>query len=239
MAVPLSNNTQLAQAPVEASLVEPEAPRGYTIAMQRYDAAGRPNHLNITIPDGANMDAIKDNPVMLAAVLKDGDPVWKQYDFGFVLVAVMHSRSLGLDIMQGDIYPIEGRLGVSDWAKIKYARSHMNLKYTVEMVEGGIIKIPWKTRSEEGLWEGNDLTCTVKFYEAGAKADDMPVSTYTTSLKAWFEGRSKEWKERTRESLRRKALARGYQELCPVGTEPSEAPPLPEPSVRVYGNPVP
>lgn len=211
-------------------------PTGYAIKMKRYDASGVPSELSVHIPEGASLDAIKANPLLLTAVLKDGDPTWRQMEPGFILVAVMHAASLGLDILQGDVYAVEGRIGISDWAKIKYARSH-GYRADVEIEDGPEISIPWETRKETKILVTPNFKATATVYDSNGQR----VSTYTTDLKQWF-GNSTEWFKRPKESLRRKCLARAYQEVCPVGTEPDEVPAptampsMPSPSLG-FGDP--
>lgn len=203
--------------------VPPPTPdTGYTIQIRRFSASGNNQPLVVHIPEGATPESIRNNPLLLACVLKDGDPVWSQYEPGFVLVAALKAAGLGLDLLEGDIYPVEGRLGISDWAKIKYARSH-GYRCTVEFKTGPSVTWPWETKREKGVWQGTDDTCTVTVLD---KSDKI-INVYSTNLKAWWVGHSKEWRDRTAESLRRKAIARAYQEVCPVGVDPEEAPPLP------------
>lgn len=202
--------------------VPPSTPdTGYTIQIKRFSASGNNQPLVVHIPEGASPEAIRNNPLLLACVLKDGDPVWSQYEPGFVLVAALKAAGLGLDLLEGDIYPVEGRLGISDWAKIKYARSK-GYRATVEFTKGPSVSWEWSTRQAKGMWTGTDDTCTVTVYTK----DDKVVNVYATTLKAWWVGHSKEWRDRTAESLRRKAIARAYQEVCPVGVDPEEAPPI-------------
>jgi hypothetical protein len=208
MAEPQSSN-QLVKAGTSGS-------EGYSIQLSRPSAAGKMSEMVVHIPAGMSVDALRENPMLLAAALKDGDPTWAPYDFGFVFVAVLHAASLGLDIIQGDVYPVDGRIGVSDWAKIKYARNTGKYRHEVDMGELPPCKVAG--RKGELLYDGPNYECTVRIY-----SNDLLETTYTTQLKNWV-GKSTEWVQRPAESLRRKALARAYQEICPVGTEPSEVP---------------
>ncbi len=210
--------------PQNQSAIVQASDGGYAINIRRYDAAGQATPLVVRIPENASLPDIMKSPLLLAAALKDGDPTWQQYDLGFVLVAVMHAQSLGLDILQGDVYPVEGRIGISDWAVIKHARAQGRYRHEVKIEEGPTIEIPWETKRESGVWRGPGYTATVTVYERLADGTEVVATVYTTSLRVWFEGRSKEWRERPVESLRRKALRRAYQEVCPVGIEPDEAP---------------
>ena len=233
MAEPLStsgitqnDNAKPTVQPVEKFMgveVLPQVPDpGYTITVRRFSSSGDAKPLIVHIPENASPDAIRNNPLLLAAVLKDGDPVWSNYEPGFVLVAALKAAGLGLDLLEGDIYPVEGRLGISDWAKIKYARSK-GFRAIVKWETGEKVSWPWETKREKGIWDGTNDKCVVDVLDR----NDKLVNTYETTLKAWFVGHSKEWRERSAESLRRKAIARAYQEVCPVGIDPEEAPPLP------------
>lgn len=230
MAEPLSTTdtslTKPTAQPVQSFMgvpVEPPTPveGGYKITIKRFNPGGQSQDLVAWIPEKASPATIRDNPVLLAAVLKDGDPTWQPYEPGFILVAALKAAGLGLDLLEGDIYPVQGRLGISDWAKIKYARSH-GYRATCEMKQGPNVSWDWATSREKGIWRGTNDTAVVTVYDKHDKA----VNVYETALKAWFVGSSKEWRDRTAESLRRKALARAYQEVCPVGIDPEEAPPM-------------
>jgi hypothetical protein len=212
---------------VEVRPPEPEG--GYTITIRRFNASGDAKPLVVHIPQGATPEQIRSNPMLLAAVLKDGDPVWSQMEPGFVLVAALKAAGLGLDLLEGDIYPVEGRLGISDWAKIKYARSK-GYRAIVRTTVGPQVNWDWKTAKQQGIWTGTNDTIAVDVLNLHGEI----VNTYETSLKAWWEGRSNEWRQRPSESLRRKAIARAYQEVCPVGIDPEEAPPL-QPSLSIAG----
>jgi hypothetical protein len=197
---------------------------GYTIRVRRYDAAGAAQPLIVHIPENASLASIRDNPLLLAAVLKDGDPVWTSCEPGFVLVAVLHANSLGLDILQGDIYPIEGRLAVSDKAKIKYALAQNIFSDAPEIItaEGPEIVIPWETRRGKGEYRGPDLITTVKLHVHDWAA---PV-IYTARLKSWFKGANPNWVSNPHSMLELRAYAKACERVCPVGTQPEEAPPL-------------
>lgn len=205
--------------------VEPQTPEtGYTIAIRRFDAAGQAKPLVVHIPENASLASIKENPLLLAAVLKDGDPVWANCEPGFVLVAVLHANSLGLDILQGDIYPIEGRMAVSDKAKIKYALNSglFSNAPEIDTLEGPAVKIPWETRRGKGEYFGPDLTTTVKLH---VKNWALPV-VYTAKLAAWFKGANPNWVSNPRAMLEMRCYAKACERVCPVGTQPEEAPPL-------------
>jgi hypothetical protein len=205
--------------------VEPHTPEnGYTISIRRFSASGDAKPLVVHIPENASLASIRQNPLLLAAVLKDGDPVWQQCEPGFILVAVLHANSLGLDILQGDIYPIEGRMAVSDKAKIKYALNAGIFSDAPEIitVEGPAVAIPWETRRGKGTYTGPNLTTTVKLHVRGWA---LPV-VYTAELRAWFRGANPNWMSNPKGMLELRAYAKACERVCPVGTQPDEAPPL-------------
>jgi hypothetical protein len=162
--------------------------------------------------------------LLMAAVLKDGDPVWSAFEPGFVLVAALQAASYGLSLLEGDIYPVEGRLAVSDKAKIKYALASGMIVDAprIETVEGQQIDIPWETKREKGVWMGKDLTTTVTLKIRGW---ENPL-VYRTSLKSWFRGNNPNWKSNPQGMLELRAYAKACERVCPVGTQPEEAPPL-------------
>src|SRR4029077_8261106 len=96
-----------------------------------------------------------------------------------------------LDILQGDIYPIEGRMAVSDKAKIKYALAQGIFSNAPSIVteEGPQVVIPWETRRGKGEYRGPDLKTTVRL---AVKGWSEPI-VYTTELKSWFKGANPNW----------------------------------------------
>lgn len=208
-----------------AAIVPAVAETGYTITLNRYGADGKPRPLTVRIPENADLDLMRKQPLLLAALLKDSDPIWMNYEPGFVLEAVLYAQTLGLDIIQKDIYPIEGRLAVSDKAKIRYARSQGGYRHEVAMEPGEAITLPWRTAKESGNYVGTNLRATVRIYSK--EFGDVPLNVYSTTLKAWFKGSNPNWRDRPDEMLRLRCIAKAYEEVCPVGTEPDEAPPIP------------
>jgi hypothetical protein len=203
--------------------VEPQTPdSGYTISINRFGANGQSKPLVVHIPENASLGMIRENPLLLAAVLKDGDPVWSGYEPGFVLIAVLHANSLGLDILQGDIYPIEGRIAVSDKAKIKYALNSGLFNDAPEITTevGAKVTIPWETRRGKGEYVGPDLKTTVKLHIRGWQ---LPV-VYTAELRSWFKGANPNWVSNPQAMLEMRAYAKACERVCPVGTQPEEAP---------------
>jgi hypothetical protein len=201
-----------------------QADEGYSIAIKRYGAGGVASPMVVRIPADASLVSIRTNPMLLAAVLKDGDPVWSNYELGFILVAVLHAASLDLDILQGDIYPIEGRIAVSDKAKIKYAiNAHIFSNAPEITTEAGpLIKIPWKTARDAGTYEGPNYKTTVKLHVRGW---DAPL-VYTAELTAWFKGSNPNWRSNPIGMLELRTYAKACERVRPVGTQPEEAPPL-------------
>jgi hypothetical protein len=233
MAEPLSTtDVSLAPEPTARPIerfmgveVPPPTPQdGYTITIRRFAAAGDVKPMVVHIPQGATVDSIVNTPLILAALLKDGDPVWQQMEPGFVLYACCRAQRLGLDIMDGDIYPIEGRTATSDKAKIKFALRSGKLSDApqIETTEGQQIDIPWETKREKGVWTGKDLTTTVTLRVRGW---DSPL-VYRTTLRKWFKGSNPNWRNNPEGMLELRAYAKACERVCPVGLEPEEAPPL-------------
>lgn len=205
--------------------VEPQVPdSGYKLTIKRFNAAGAGQPLIVHLPETTNARVLKDNPLLMAAVLKDGDPVWQNYDIGFVLVATLYASSLGLDILQGDVYPVQGRTAVSDKAKIKYALQQAIFSDApeIETKKGPPINIEYESKGRKETWTGPDMTTIVKLH---VKGWDLPV-VYTADLKSWFKGNNPNWRDNPASMLELRAYAKACERVCPVGTQPEEAPPL-------------
>lgn len=211
------------------SAIVPAAQAGpsYTLAITEFDAAGGRSVLSVPLPQDEKWGSV----MLRAALLKKGGS-WKAYDIPTIIHAVVYADNLGLDIMAGDVYCAEeGRLSTTAGAKIKHAmQSGRVSSYAVDIQPGKPITIPYTLKGQQEKYEGTNLEATVT-----VKVRDLeePV-VYRTTLAEWFTGRNPNWRTRPAYMLRKNALSKVLEEVCPMGTEADEAPPV-EPVSNVPG----
>lgn len=191
----------------------------YTLAITEFDAGGKASTLSVPLPQDEKWGSV----MLRAALLKKGGN-WKGYDIPTIIHAVVYADNLGLDIMAGDVYCAEeGRLSTTAGAKIKHAmQSGRVTGYSVDIQPGKPIEIPYTLKNQQEKYTGTNLeaTVTVKVRDL-----DEPV-VYKTTLAEWFTGRNPNWRTRPAYMLRKNALSKVLEEVCPMGTEADEAPPL-------------
>lgn len=196
-----------------------QAKASYTLAITEYDAAGKANILSVPLPQDEKWGSV----MLRAALLKRGGS-WKAYDIPTIIHAVVYADNLGLDIMAGDVYCAEeGRLSTTAGAKIKHAmQSGRVASYSVDIQPGKPISIPYTIKNQQETYTGTNLEATVT-----VKVRDLeePV-VYKTTLAEWFTGRNPNWRTRPAYMLRKNALSKVLEEVCPMGTESDEAPPI-------------
>lgn len=194
----------------------------YNIEIKEFNAAGGSSKFIVPIP--TNVDPLQMAMMLEAAILKK--TTWKDKDFPTILHAVAYARRMGLDIMAGDVYMAEeGRLSTTAGAKIRHAMTGDRVEgYTVDVMEGPEVTIPWRTSKESGEYKGPNYKAKVTVHVKGFKA---PV-VYETTLSEWFVGRNPNWRTRPMYMLRRNALSKALEEVAPMGVEAEEAPPLVE-----------
>lgn len=215
-----------------STAIVPANPGEYNISIREFDAAGRANNFIVPVP--TNVDSQQVGVMLRSAILKR--TTWKDKDMPTILHAVIYADRMGLDIMAGDVYMAnEGRLSTTAGAKIRHAMSSGKIKgYTIDMVEGEPITIPWRTSKEAGEYKGPNYRAKVTVHVEGFT---VPM-TYETTLSEWFVGINPNWRTRPMYMLRRNALSKALEEVAPMGVEPEEAPPLVEaPPQQVGGYP--
>lgn len=191
----------------------------YTLSITEFDAAGKTSELRVPLPQDEKWGSV----MLRAALLKKGGS-WKAYDIPTIIHAVVYADNLGLDIMAGDVYQAEeGRLSTTAGAKIKHAmQSGRILGYEVKIDKGVPVKIPYKLKNEDRVYEGTNLVATVTVH---VRDLTLPV-VYETTLAEWFTGRNPNWRDRPAYMLRKNALSKVMEEAVPMGTEGDEAPPI-------------
>lgn len=201
-----------------SAIVPAATAASYSLSIVEYDAGGAKSTLSVPLPQ----DEKWGNVMLRAALLKKGGN-WKAYDIPTIIHAVVYADNLGLDIMAGDVYCAEeGRLSTTAGAKIKHAmQSGRIASYEVQMEPGEPITIPYTLKNQQETYKGTNLKATVTVQ---VKDMDKPV-VYTTTLAEWFTGRNPNWRTRPAYMLRKNALSKVMEEVCPLGTEADEAPP--------------
>lgn len=192
----------------------------YQIQVSEFDAAGKRSSFAVPVP--TNMNSQEASVMLRLAILKR--TTWKSYDIPTILHAILYADRMGLDIVAGDVYSVDGgRLATTAAAKIRHAMASGKIAgYNVEITEGPEITIKWQSSKGPGEWTGPNLKATVTVY---VKDWEKPM-TYTTTLEEWFMGGNPNWKSRPAYMLRRNALSKALEEVSPMGVEPDEAPPL-------------
>lgn len=199
----------------------------YQIAIREFTPSGQATSFMVPVPTSIDSQAVS---VMLrAAILKK--TTWKDKDFPTILHAVIYADRMGLDIMAGDVYSIDGgRMSTTAGAKIRHAMGKGIIEgYDIEMVEGPKIKLPYTEKNMDKVFETPELTATVTVDVKGWK---RPV-VYTAKLSEWFTGRNPNWRERPAYMLRKNALGKAMEEVAPMGVEADEAPPLDSPATTL------
>jgi hypothetical protein len=188
----------------------------YLIEVKDYDAAGKATVIKATMPQTSNFNEW--SLVQQVVMLKKGP--WKSSPISEIAFGVTFARSLGLDAMQGDVFPTsEGRLGISNKAKIKLALRTGNVEgIEVSMKDTGLaITLP-------GCIQKTDLECTVKVYVKGWK---VPI-TRTAKLSRWYKAKNPNWQGNPEHMLELNTVAHAMEYVNPGATDSEEAPPIPD-----------
>ena len=223
----LQNTTALAPVrPVEGQLVPTSE---YSIKVVDISPQGGRSEFIVPVAESANWE--RWSLMLRAAVLKKSNG-WSGVEIPAIIHAIAYAEKLGLDIVAGDVYYIDGLVATTNDARIKYALSSGRIEgYTVTLDPDPLddkavaaapqIAIEWKTQKDGGTWKGPNYKATVTTKVKGW-AD--PV-VFKTDLKQWFTGRNPNWRTRTPFMLRKSALAHALTEVVPVGLDVDEAPP--------------
>lgn len=163
-----------------------------------------------------------------AAILKKTS--FKQSSLPEIIYTILYAERLGLDVIAGDVYSVDGRINTTNGAKIKYAMSTGKIEgveCTIEPImehqdKGGVFKkFVGKVRGGDVSMEDLKATVTVK-----VKGWEKPY-IYTAKLSEWFQGTNPNWVNRPEHMLRLNSTAHALNFICPMGSaESDEAPPV-------------
>lgn len=186
----------------------------YMLEVREYDASGKSRNLTVPMPDNSDFNSW--TLMQQIAMLKKG--VFKSSPIAEIAFAVAYARSLGVDVMRGDVFPTgEGRLGISNKAKIKLA-----------LQTGNIVGIETSIRDTgekidlAGCVQKTDLECTATIYVRGWERPIVRVSR----LSRWYKARNPNWQGNPEHMLELNTVAHACEYVNPVATEDDEAPPL-------------
>jgi hypothetical protein len=199
-----------AQAIVPSTVIEGE----YMVEVKEFDPAGKVTALSVHIPSSSVFDEW--SMMQKVVMLKKG--AWRAQPVNEIVFAVAYAKALGLDIMQGDVFPTgNGRIGTSNKAKIKTALATHN----IEGIQTEIAVLP-DAFDASGCVQKKDLECTVTIHVKGWK---VPI-VRKARLSRWYKGTNPNWKENPEHMLTLNTVAHACELVAPGGTEGDEAPPI-------------
>jgi hypothetical protein len=185
----------------------------YQLEISDYDAAGKKTALVVGVP--TNGDFKTWSLMQQVAMLKKGP--WQKSPISEIMFGIAYAHSLGLDVMRGDIFPTgEGRLGISNKAKIKLALETGN----IQGIETRFNQLN-ESINLPGCVLKNDLECTVTIHVKGWKA---PIKR-TAKLSRWFKAKNPNWLGNPEHMLELNTVAHACEFVNPTATEDDEAPP--------------
>jgi len=184
----------------------------YMIEVKEFDAAGKSKAITVAAPTSADFRAW--SLMQQAVMLKKGP--WQSRSLQEIIYAIAYANNLGLDIMQGDVYPTgDGRINTSNKAKIKQALATGN----IEGIEVAIVDTG-KAISLDGCSQKTDLECTVTIHVKGWK---VPI-VRKSQLSRWFNKSNPNWKGRPEHMLELNTVAHAVEYVHPMATESDETP---------------
>jgi hypothetical protein len=192
---------------------------GITLRVKDFSAGGGASEYAITVPQN---DARWQDIVLRAAFLKKGTMV--EQSFGAIVCAIMYADSMGLNVMAGDVYIVNGKLATSADAKIRHALGSGRIEgYEVEMTPGPAIDIQYSIKGKLEIWTGPNVHAKITVHVKGWK---KPV-VYESDLEEWFNGANAAWREHTSFMFRKNALSKALGEVAPLGVDADEVPAAP------------
>jgi hypothetical protein len=202
----------MAEQENNTSLVPAE---GIALKVREFNASGGKNEYAMSLP--------KEGPWLerqLKALCLKAGPMADQ-NMGNILCAIMYAEEMGLSVILGDLYFVNGRIATTADAKIRHALgSGLVAGYDVQMTKGEKISIPYEVKGKSQTWQGDDLHCkiTVK-----VKGWESPV-IYEADLRDWFNGANAAWREHTAFMFRKNCLSKALSEVAPLGVDADEIP---------------
>lgn len=204
----------------------------YTIRLREVNAAGSPEEISIVLPTG---NSYKEwSLLQRAALLKK--TTWKASNLSEIMFACLYADSLGLDIVAGDIYSVDGRLNTTTGAKIKHALNSGRIAgysyeiYPVIATEDGPVLKHFATKvKDNGIWtevDKEELECKVTVH---VKDWNAPF-VYTARLSEWYMPANPNWGSRTQYMLAKSAVGHALDMVVPMGAAESDEAPV------IYGH---
>lgn len=185
----------------------------FVISVNEYDAAGKVTALSVNMP--TSPDFKQWSLMQQVVMLKKG--AWSKSPISEVLWGVTYANSLGLDVMQGDVYPIgEGRIATSNKAKIKLALGTGRIR----SIETTITELA--DAAPAGCAAKKDLECTATIEVQGFT---KPI-VRKARLSRWFKAKNPNWVGNPEHMLELNTVAHACEYVAPGGTEADELPAL-------------
>jgi len=202
--------------PSNSTALVPTADGDFQISVKEFDAAGRAKELVASIPSSS--DFTKWSVMQQIVMLKKGQ--WKASQVPDILWGLSYARSIGADVMKGDLFPTgEGRWGTSNKFKIRKALETGN----IVGIETSIKELDTPFAIEKAGIK-KDLECTVTITIKGWSA---PL-VRRARLSRWFKASNPNWQGNPEHMLELNTVAHAC-EYVPGAvqiTEDDEAPPL-------------
>ena len=184
------------------------------LTIKEFDELGRTTEYSVPMPTSGNFNEW--SIVQQIGMLKMG--TWKKVPIHQIMFAIAYANRYALDIMQGDVYSTgEGRIGISNKAKIKLALATGNVKGIKTAIRDTGAPI-----SLTGCAQKTDLECTATIT---VKGWDEPI-VLTQRLSEWFMERNPNWVGRPAHMLTLNTVAHACEFINPGETGDDEAPPL-------------
>lgn len=186
----------------------------YMLEVKEFDAAGKSKAITVAAPTTSNF--AEWSLMQQVVMLKKG--TWKGASLPDIIYAIAYARNMGLDIMQGDVYPSgEGRINTSNKAKIKLALATGNIRgIEVEIKDTG------EAINLTGCSQKTDLECTATIH---VKGWEKPIIR-KSRLSRWFNARNPNWAGRPEHMLELNTVAHAVEYVNPTATDDDEAPPI-------------
>lgn len=203
--------------PKNETVVTPDPKTGeYLITIKEFDKMGKSTNISVALPTTSDFKMW--SLMQQAVFLKKG--TWEKQSLYEIVLAIAYAQNLGVDIMQGDVYPVgEGRLSLSNKARIKLALA-------TGMVQG--IQVEFKKLAEKlpeeldkcVLYPGMDIECKVT---VTVKGWQHPI-VRTAKLSRWYKEKNVNWRDNPEHMLELNTTAHACEMVAPGATYDDEAP---------------